>query len=452
MQVLILGGGKTGASIAKMLCSQHSVTLVDSNPEVARRLDSDLDIRTVIGSASQSSILFQAGAMTADICFALTGNDEVNLVGASLARAMGTRRVAARVYSQIFRDLSTFDYRHHFGIDRLLSIENLTAMELACVIREPGAMLIEHFANGEIEMQDVLIMKNSDLLGVELGKLKMSPDVRVGTINRGGRISIASAQDTIEIGDRITLFGIRSAVETMKRNLLVPSLVKQRVVIAGGGEIGYHLAQLLEERNYNVTIIEADRIRCDFLADQLKKTTTVIFGDASQKQVLAEENIGDADIFVACIGDDENNIMSCVEANELGAKNLLAVINRPDYAEVIDKLGISQAISPQTVLARQIDGFLHEGSLVFRNPNLIGGDVDIIELEVPKNSQMAGLALSECGLPHNILLLAFIRGNTAFMPKADTVIENGDTIIAAVKTENISALVEKFDSKKTEDD
>lgn len=443
MQVLILGGGTIGAAIAKMLCSRHSVTLVDSNPEVTRTLDSDLDIRVVTGSASQSSVLFQAGVTTADICLALTGNDEVNIVGASLAKGMGTPHVAARVYSQIFRDLSTFDYRAHFKIDRLLSIENLTAMELACEIREPGAMLIEHFANGEIEMQNVILTKKSDLLGIPLGELKMPRDVRIGTINRDGKISIASAADTIELGDRVTLFGLRAAVEAMKRTLLIPSLVKQRVIIAGGGEIGYHLAQLLEERNYKITVFESDRSRCDFLADQLRKST-IVFGDASRKTVLEEENLGESDIFVACIGDDENNIMSCVEARELGVKTLLAVINRPDYAEVIGKLGISQAISPQTILSRQVEGFMHEGALIFQNPYLLGGDINIVELEVPPQSELIGKPLHQCGLPQNILLIAFIRENGSFMPNADTVIKEKDILVAIVQSGKIQELVEKL--------
>ncbi|MDO5580211.1 MAG: Trk system potassium transporter TrkA [Planctomycetia bacterium] len=443
MRVLILGGGTIGSSIARMLCPKNSVTLVDINPEIARELDSELDIRAVCGSASQSSVLFQAGAPTADICLALTGIDEINIVGASIARAMGTSRVAARVYSQIFRDLSTFDYRHHFGIDRLLSIENLTAMELACKIREPGAMLIEHFANGEIEMQNVVITKPSPLLGVELGKLKMSPDLRIGTICRNTNTNIASATDTIEIGDTITLFGIRSSVESMKRTLNVPSLQRQSVVIAGGGECGYHLAQILEVRNYKITIFDADRSRCDYLAGQLKKSM-VCFGDASQKKVLEELNIGKSDIFVACMGDDENNIMSCVEARELGAEQLFAVINRPDYAAVIGKFGISAAISPQSVLRRQVEGFMHQGPLVYNNSNLLSGEIDVAELEAGKNSLISQQELKDCGLPKQALFAAIISGNTVYVPDAHSIIKPGDTVVSVVHSSCISAMEKLF--------
>ena len=142
MKIVVFGAGTVGSSIADLLCrNRHSVTVVDSNKEHARRINEELDVRVVHGSASESSILFQAGVIGADLCLAVTGSDEVNLVGASLAKAMGTHRAVARVYSSVFRDLSTFDYQRHFKIDRLLSLEHLSAMELARGIRAPGSLI-----------------------------------------------------------------------------------------------------------------------------------------------------------------------------------------------------------------------------------------------------------------------------------------------------------------------
>ena len=139
MRILTLGGGTVGTWIADLLCrNRHSVTVVDIDPIHTRRINDELDVRAITGSASQSSVLFQAGVMSADLCLAVTGDDEVNLVGASMAKAMGARRSIARVYAPVFRDLSTFDYQRHFGIDRLLSLEHLSATELARNIRNPG--------------------------------------------------------------------------------------------------------------------------------------------------------------------------------------------------------------------------------------------------------------------------------------------------------------------------
>ncbi|MDO4587131.1 MAG: Trk system potassium transporter TrkA [Planctomycetia bacterium] len=444
MRVLILGGGTVGSSIAQMLCSQgHTVTVVDHDPKITSQLDDELDVGVVTGSASQSSVLFQAGAMSADICLAMTGNDEINLVGASIAKAMGTSRVAARIYANVFRDLSTFDYSRHFQIDRFLSIEHLTAVELARRIREPGAMLIEHFAGGELEMQDVLITKSSSSTGIELSELKLPPEVRIGAICRNGNIAIATAQDKIEVGDRITLIGARPKVEEVKKRFHTQSINKQSVVIAGGGETGYHLAQILEARDYNVAIIDTHRDRCDFLASNLQKTT-VIFGDARRKLTLEEERIGNYDLFVGCTGDDENNIMACVEAQELGVKTLMAIINRPDYASVVGKLGIDEAVSPYEVMARQVEGLMHNGPLIFRNPHLLAGNIDVVELEVGENALLTKDILMNCVLPKQTLLAAAIRDNSVQVPNAHFQFKPNDTVVALVHTPNIPQLVKVF--------
>ena len=134
---------RVGSSIADLLCElEHSVTVVDVDPVKVARINEECDARAIVGSGSQSSTLFQAGMSGADVCMAMTGSDEINIVGASLAKSMGARRSIARIFSPVFRDLSTFDYQRHFNIDRMLSLEQLTAMELARSIREPGSVVV----------------------------------------------------------------------------------------------------------------------------------------------------------------------------------------------------------------------------------------------------------------------------------------------------------------------
>ncbi len=156
MRVLTLGAGTVGRWVADMLCRRrHSVTVVDIDPENVRRINSELDVRAIVGSASRSTVLFQADVAAADMCLAVTGDDEVNIVAASMAKALGARRSIARVYAPAFRDLSTFDYQRHFNIDSLLSLEQLSAFELARAIRNPDAIPLEHFARGQLEVYEV---------------------------------------------------------------------------------------------------------------------------------------------------------------------------------------------------------------------------------------------------------------------------------------------------------
>ena len=207
MNIVILGAGTVGASIAEQLCiAHHEVTVVDISADRVRSLNEKYDVRAITGSASQSSILFQAGMVGADLCLAVTGVDEVNLVAASMAKAMGARRSVARVYGSVFRDLSTFDYRQHFGIDRLLSLEHLTAMELARSIRNPSSVVLEQFARGGLEVQELIIGRPGKVTAGPIREIAFPPNVRLGTVQRANRMWIASADDQLEVGDHVTVF------------------------------------------------------------------------------------------------------------------------------------------------------------------------------------------------------------------------------------------------------
>ncbi|MBQ9873215.1 MAG: Trk system potassium transporter TrkA [Thermoguttaceae bacterium] len=447
MRVLILGGGTVGSSVAKRLCERGSeVAVVEKNPDVAAALDERIDASVIPGDAAKANVLFQAGAPAADVCFALTGSDETNLLGGCVAKAMGSRRVAARVYAPEFRDVGSFDYRRQFNIDRLLSIEYLTAMEIARRVREPGAMLIEHFACGELEMQDVVITKETAATGKPLSELKLPPEARVGAINRDGVVTIASASDHIEVGDRVTLLGSRPQVESAKKTFQTQSINKRDVAIIGGGETGLYVASVLERRNYNATIFERDRVRCEFLASRLKKTT-VVCGDGRRRDVLDERRVGEGDVFIACAGDDEYNIMACVEAMELGASYLLAVVRHQDYASVVGKLGINEVVSPFEVVERQVEGLMHKGALVFQNSTLLGGPIEVVELELEENSPMLDAPLKDLGVPRPTLIAAVIRDNNVLIPNANFEFRPYDTVVAIAMPENIEALVNLCENK-----
>lgn len=445
MRVLILGAGTVGTSVAEVLSQQHHhVTIVEADEETAQQVDSEMDVAVIAGSASESSVLFQSGVTSTDICLALTGNDECNIVAASLARAMGASRVAARVYAQIFRDLSTFDYQNHFKIDRLLSIEHLTAMELARCIRETGAMTIEYFARGQLEMQDVIISRASAATEKKLADLKLPSEIRIGSINRDGEVRIATAQDKIQVGDRISILGDQANVEEVKKMFNTLPAKKQSVVIAGGGETGYHLAQVLEKRKYAVTILDTDRVRCDFLASRLKRST-VLRSNALRQHDLEEGRIGEADIFVSCTGSDEDNILSSVEAGELGAKTTMAIVSRPDYANILSRLGINEVISPRSVMTRQVLGLMNSGALIFRNPYLLGGGIEVLEIEVLENAPVTKGTLSKVTLPTQSLIAAVIRQGFVQVPGASHTLQKGDTVIALVQTGHSDELVQEFE-------
>lgn len=444
MNVVILGAGTVGSSIAEMLCRHgHNVSLVDASRGALNDAEEKLDVQTVCGSGCDAVTLFQAGVQSALLCLAVTSQDEINLVGASLAKAMGARRTMARVFNPTYRDLSTFDYPRHFNIDRLLSLEHLTALELARGIRMRGMHAIENFMRGEVEVQEIALESNSRVVGQTLQELKLSQGVRIGLISRGRDDFIPQASDTLQADDLVTLIGAREHIEG-SRNLFEHRLPKrQNVIIAGGGEIGYNLAVFLQEKHANVTLMEADADRCQLLAERLRHTT-VLHADVTRRSEMEEARVGKADVFVAATGRDEDNIVCGVEARTLGCPRILGVVRRPDYANVLEKLGIDLAVSPRDVMARQVLAMVQTGPVLLRSP-LGDGDAEILEIAVRKDSPVSHAPLAELGL-HNMLIAAIERQSFVRVPRATDQLQAGDTAVVLARKADVGEVITRFDS------
>ena len=387
-------------------------------------------------------MLFQADVFGADLCLAVTGEDEVNLVAASMAKAMGARRTVARVYAPVFRDMSTFDYQRHFNIDRLLSLEHLSAMELARGIRNPGSVIVENIARGELEVQELAVHGQVAAKDVMLKDLGLPDGVRIGSIYREGKTWIAGAEDQIQLDDRITLIGRREDIDEVKDSFEVHPSAKKGVVIAGGGETGFHLARTLQGPRFAVLLMEASKQRSEHLAANLKYTT-VVHADATRRVILEEERVGSADVFVACTGDDENNIMAGVEAREIGAKAIMAIVGRPDYANVVGKLGIDLAVSPRDVMAKQVLGFLNTGPVISRTP-LTASGIGVLEIEVLEGAPATEHVLANLQLPPQCLIAAVMHEDYVRVPGADDRLRSGDTVVALVEDAAVDAMLQLF--------
>jgi trk system potassium uptake protein TrkA len=446
MNIVVFGAGRVGTSIADLLCKlEHCVTVVDIDPKRVAQINEELDVRAFVGSASQASVQFQAGVSTADICMAMTGVDEVNIVAASLAKGMGARRGIARVYAPVFRDLSTFDYQRHFGIDRMMSLEQLTAVELARNIRDPSSMVVDQFARGELEVQEFIVGQEGKVTREPVRKLGLPANVRIGTIQRENRMWIAAADDQMQIGDKVIVFCRPEDLKAVKTLFKTPTGVSKRVVIAGGGETSLHLARTLEREGYKVMIMEPDEDRCKVLAGLLE-STTIINATARDIENLEEQRVGTADVFVACTGEDENNMMLGVKADDLGTQQVLSVISRPEYASLGSRLGIDVAVSARDVMAKQILSFLNDGFIVSR-AKMPGGLINVIEVDVLENSRVTQSTLAELELPDRCLVIAVIQNEVVRVPGANDKLNPGDTAIVLVEEDVVNAAMAVFEPK-----
>ena len=432
MHAVILGAGTVGTSIAELLVSHAvDVCVVDENRDVLSRVEELLDVQTVRGSACESIPLFQAGVQNADVCLAVTSRDEVNLVGASLSKAMGAKRTVARVFNPAYRDFSTFDYQRHFGIDRLLSLEKLTAIELAKGLQTPEMFAVENFARGGIQVLEVGVDEGSRSVGKTVRQLGLPRSVRIGLVAGAQGVSVPHADQILEPGDRVTLIGKQEALDEVHRGFARRVQPVTSVIIAGGGEIGLHLGRLLDSKRYRTVLLEADIDRCHELSVRLN-STTVLAADATLRKELEEARVATVDIFVAAMGRDEDNIICGVEAKELGAKRILSVVRRPDYANVLERLGIDMAVSPREVMAREILGMVAEGPVI-RRSLIAGGAAEVWELHVSEGVRATTAPLRELQIK-DCLIAAIVHEEYVEVPSGDHQLQPNDTVVVIVRT------------------
>ena len=236
MRVIIAGAGEVGWYIAERVTHDgHDVTIIDSDQDKVRQVESNLDVQVVYGSAASTDVLSVVGVDQADLFVAVTGRDETNLVCASIARKLGAARSMARVDEVVYRKAPKISYREHFGIDDLVSPEMLAALELASVVRNPSSLAVEHFARGELEMQQVRAGRGARLLDKPLLELELPEGVRIASIRRGSQLIIPKGSDHVQQGDFITIVGKTEQVVQARAGFESESARTQKVVIMGGG-------------------------------------------------------------------------------------------------------------------------------------------------------------------------------------------------------------------------
>lgn len=435
MKIIIVGAGEIGRHLAISLSQEaHSIVVIERDAKVAAELEQQIDGRVINGTGAGANILLEAGVAECELFMALTSDATVNLMAASMAKKLNAAKVIARVHPGLQREEWLFDYRGHFGIDHIFSSERLAAIELSKFIRNPDSLLVEEVARGRIELQQVRVSEGSDAVGKRLIDLKAPERTRVASVTRGGEHFVPSAEDALAAGDVVTIFGEPNRLRKLATRLQRGGGREEalRVVIFSGGEYGFSLAQMLESFHCKVRIIEKDRVRAEELTGLLADTT-VINTDGTVLAELEEEQVGDADFFVATSGSDEDNVMTCLQANNLGSRNCLTLIHRADYANAISAsgrhFGVLAAVSPREATRRELERFLTSDR--FHTVKKMGAG-EVIETEVAKASIAAEHMVSEIDWPEGCVLVGRLRGINAIVPGPDDVLKPGDLIYAMV--------------------
>jgi len=450
MKIIILGAGQVGSSVARILTAEgNDVTIVDNRPECLKELQDRLDVRTVEGMASHPDVLERAGAADADLLIALTSSDEVNMVACQIAWSLHrTPTKIARVRAaEYLRQERIFDDAA-LSVDVRISPEQSVCDYIRRVIENPGALQVLDFADGQVRLVCVKAYHGGKLVGEALRNLaEHMPGIqtRVAAIFRAGKPIIPEGDTVIEADDEVFFIAASKNIRAVTSELRKLDKPVKRVIIAGAGNIGRRLASSLERR-LQVKLIERNPAIATRVADGLARTI-VLLGDAADEDLLLEENIEHTDVFCAVTNDDEANILSAMLAKRLGARKVMALINRPAYVDLVEASEtIDVAISPQQATIGSLLTYVRRGDVV-KVHSLRRGAAEAIEAVAHGDrhtSRVVGREIDEIRLPAGSTIGAIARGTEVIVAHHDTVIESGDHVILFLTDKRRIAEVERL--------
>ena len=434
MKIIILGSGQVGTSVAQSLAGEaNDITIVDTRDEVLRELRDRIDLHTITGHAAHPSVLDQAGAADANMIIAVTDSDETNMVACQVAYTLfHTPTKIARIRAAEYLTYSKLFVQEALPIDVLISPELLVTQYIQRLIEHPGALQVLDFANGRVQLVAVRAHEGGALVGQQLCRLNdHTPGIqtRIAAIFRHDRAIHPDGNTVIEANDEVFFVAANKYIEAVTSELRTLDKPYKRIVLAGGGNIGGHLAKALESR-YQVKLIEKDGRRSRHLAETLDNAI-VLCGDAADQELLLEENIEHTDVFCALTNDDEANILSAMLAKRLGARKVMSLITRPSYVDLVESGTIDIAISPQQVTIGTLLTHVRRGDVVAVH-SLRRGAAEAIEAVAhgdSKTSKVVGRHIDELKLPPGASIGAIVRGQEVVIAHHDTVIESEDHVI-----------------------
>lgn len=432
MEILIIGAGDVGFNIAERLSKEgKDVVVIDSSDRNLKRVRDSLDIKTIHGSGSNPKVLIDAGLKKAEMLIAVTDSDEINMIACLIAGSQANIPVKiARIRNPEYSENTTILDKDHLNIDLAISPEREAARVILKMLEIPHAKSVSEFLNGKVKLFSLKITEESPVTGKTLKNLHFlhpGEKVLITAIYRNDKIIIPKGDDFIYKGDEIFAVTEAGKVTDVFDFFGFEKIKTKRVMIAGGGNIGYFLAKHLEDTGINVKIIEQDEARCEKMATELKKTV-VLKGDCSDQALLTEENIANIDCFIAVTNEDEANILSSLLAKRLGARRVITLVNKSSYVPLVSTVGIDVAVSPRLTTVSGIMQFVRKGK-VLSVESIHEDDAEAIEVEALETSDIVNKPLKEIREPRGAIIGAIERDDKIIIPTGEDSVLPGDKVL-----------------------
>ncbi len=443
MKIVIIGCGKVGTSIARELnTSGHDITVVDNNSAAVRRLSESLDVMGIEGNGATYEALSEAGAETADLVIAATARDEVNLYACLMARAAGVPHTIARVRSPEYTD-DLYRVKDQLRLSMSINPELTEAIEISRLLRFSGALEIDSFAKGAVELIKVLVPPNSPLCDKKISQIDtLKGRVRICTVERGNEVYIANGETRIKAGDKASIVAKPEiAAKFFKKSGF--NIGRSRdVILLGGGKVSFYLAQRLIKSGANVKIIERNEQRCNLLSSMLHDAM-IIHGDCMDQELLLSEGIESADGVAALMDYDEENILISLYIKSVSHAKIITKINNESFDTIISNLGLESVISPKTLTGEYIARYIRAmqnslGSNVETLYRLHEDRVEALEFRAKSNSRTVDTPLMQ--LKDDLQVICISRGGKIILPQGSDVIKPDDSVVVVTKHKGLSDL------------
>ena len=443
MKIIIAGDGKVGLTLTqKLAAAGHDLTLIDSNQRVLDSSVERYDVMGVQGNCASMRVLESADVKKADLLIAATSSDEVNLLCGMTAHGLNPRiHTIARIRNPEYGK-QIFTMRDVYSLSLMVNPEKQAAREIERLIRYPGFLQRETFAKSRVEIVELRIQKGSKLCDVALMNLEnvVKCKVLVCVVLRNGQAIMPDGNFVFEENDRIFVTAPTNVLATLLKNLGIITHKVSRVMLAGGGRVGYYLAESLLKTGIHVQIIEKDLARCEELS-ALLPSADIICGDASSHTLLEAEGVKECDALISMTGIDEINIIISLYANELGIPHIITKIGHSENSAILNHLPVGSVICPKDLccnaIVRYVRATKNQSGAAVSIHSIANGLAEAVEFVADSHTMHCGIPLKNLHLKKGTLIVCISHNGKTEIPNGDSFFESGDTIIVVAEANRI---------------
>ena len=445
MNIIICGAGRVGYTITKNLTQQnHSVTVIDQSSEDIQKINETLDVKAIVGKATSPSVLEKANTKDADMIIAVTRNDEINMLICQIAYSIfKVPKKIARIRSQEYLDpkFSFLFDKDNLPIDFIISPEIEIAKSVQRKLEAPGALDNIPFAENKIRLLEILITDKCPLLNTKLNEItKKYPDLNANILGviRDEKFIFLKKNDVMKANDKAYVIINALQMQDTLKAFGHDEKISNKILIIGGGNIGFNLAKNLEKsfEDIRIKIIEKDKERAEFIANELNNTI-IINGNGLDEGILEEANLSEVETVIALTNDDEDNLMVSVLVEKFTKnKRTMSLINKPNYSLLQSSLKIDDLIDPRMDTVSSILKHVHKGTIETAY-TILNGEYEVIEADIIETSELINKDLKNANLPDEIRIGAILRKDEILIPRSNTKFEKGDTVVFLSKSDQI---------------